>query len=139
MTKSKRAKEERERFKDEPTANLLELRKTLHKEVQVLMDEKNRKVGSIDRVNKELKSRQHESVEEIAVTDHAVVRYLERVKGLDLEGARQEIIEMANRAVRRDSEFLEDPVTGMVIVRRKGSASIATILERNAEKTANAS
>lgn len=34
-----------------------------------------------------------------AITDHAVVRYLERVKGIDIEATRSEIAEIVRRGV----------------------------------------
>lgn len=35
-----------------------------------------------------------------AITDHAVVRYLERVKGIDIEAARVEIADIVRRGVK---------------------------------------
>lgn len=134
MSKSKKSKEESELFKTLPDGDLIERRSILHREVQVLMSEKNMKVGTIHRISKELEERQHSEAERIAVTDHAVVRYLERMEGFDLEGTRQKIMEMARRSVRRDNEFMDDPVTGMIVVRKKGSDSIATIMDGDAVK-----
>ena len=132
MGKSKRHKEERDLFKSLPDGDLIERRNILHREVRVLMNDKNMKVGTIHRINAELESRQHAEAERIAVTDHAVVRYLERLEGFDLEGTRQKIMEMARRSIRRDDEFMDDPVTGFVVVRKKGSDSIATIMDKDA-------
>lgn len=107
---------------------MIELRATTNKTIQVLMNEKNACVGTIHRINAELTKRQSAEAHRVAVTDHAVVRYLERIDGLDLEGVRQKITEMARRAIRRDDQFLHDPITGMVLACRRGSDSIATIL-----------
>ena len=52
------------------------------------------------------------------ITDHALVRYLERIKGVDVDGARAEIGEMALRARNeRDGRMgrRRDPITGLVI------------------------
>lgn len=134
MAKGKKAKEERERFAGMPEGDLIELRAVLHREIAMLIQQKDQKVGSIKRIDTELAGRQHPDAERIVVTDHAVVRYLERMEGLDLESTRQKIAAMARRAIRRDDEFTDDPVTGMIVVRRAGSDSIATIMDGNALK-----
>lgn len=135
MAKGKRAKEEREKFAGMPDGDLIELRAVLHREIAMLVQQKDHKVGSIKRIDTELIRREHLDAERIVVTDHAVVRYLERVDGLNLESVREKIAAMARRAVRRDDEFTDDPVTGMIVVRRIGSDSIATIMEGGAEKS----
>lgn len=135
MAKGKRAKEESERFAGMPEGDLIELRAMLHREITMLVQQKDQKVGSIKRIDTALAQRQHQDAERIVVTDHAVVRYLERMEGLDLELTRQKIAAMARRAIRRNDEFTDDPVTGMIVVRRVGSDSIATIMEGSAEKT----
>lgn len=128
MTKSKRTKEERERFAQMPEADLIELRAVLHREISVLVREKDQKVGSIKRIDSELTKRRHPDAHRVIVTDHAIVRYLERMEGLDVEAVRRKVEEMARRAVRRDDEFMDDPQTGMIVVRRKGSDSVATVM-----------
>lgn len=137
MAKGKRGKEERERFAQMPEADLLELRAVLHREISVLVREKDQKVSSIKRIDAELLVREHAEAHRIVVTDHAIVRYLERVDGLDVEAVRQKIAEMGRRAVRRDEEFMDDPVTGLIIVRRENSDSIATIMPGDAIKRTN--
>ncbi len=38
------------------------------------------------------------------VTDHAIIRYLERVKGVDIEATRQEIADIVRRGVKLGAE-----------------------------------
>lgn len=130
--KGARRKAEIERFNRMPEADLLELRNVLSREVQVLMEDKNRKIGQIQRINKILTERKSTEIDRVVVTDHAIVRYLERVEGLDLEAIRLKITEMTRRAIRRDQEFMDDPVTGFIVVRKDGSDSVATIMHNGA-------
>ena len=134
MSTGKQKREERERFASMPDGDLIELRAMLHREISVLIQQKEKKVGSIKRIDDELANRKHHDAERIVVTDHAVVRYIERLEGRDLEDIRRKIADMARRAIRRDDEFTDDPVTGMIVVRRKGSDSIASIMHGGAEK-----
>lgn len=53
---------------------------------------------SIDRTEKRIKLLQ-ESAEEPFISDHAVVRYLERVKGLDIEAIKKEMMPDKLRAM----------------------------------------
>ena len=134
MSKSqKRAKEETARFATMPEADLLQLRNVLHKEINVLINEKNAKVASIQRIGKELADRNSANADRVVVTDHAVVRYLERYHGIDAEHVRNKIVEMTKRAIRQDFEFLKDPVTGLIVVCKEGSQSVATIMDKCSE------
>jgi hypothetical protein len=130
LSKKARREAERERFKALPEGDLIEMRATLSKEVRMLVAEKERKSALIQRITNILLERRSTEVDRVVVTDHAVVRYLERVDGLDLEGVRQTITEIARRAVRRDEEFMDDPVTGLIVVRRIGSDSVATVMDK---------
>jgi hypothetical protein len=127
----KRAKKkaEREMFRQMPEADLLELRNATLHEIAVICEERNSKTGTLQRINQELGSRKSGEVDRVVVTDHAIVRYLQRVEGLDITRVRDKIVEMTRRAIRRDKMFMDDPETGLVIVRKEGSDSVATILE----------
>jgi hypothetical protein len=132
MSKSQRSRDEIAAFAAMAEADLLELRVRLQKEINVLVNERGAKASSIQRITTELIKRQSPDAVRMAITDHAVVRYIERLEGRDLEGVRTKILEMVSRSVRRDAEFLDDPVTGMVIACREGSNSVATILDKDA-------
>lgn len=132
MAKSQRSKDEAATFAAMAEADLIELRIRLQKEINVLVQDKGNKASSIQRITTELIKRQSPDAARIAITDHAVVRYIERLEGRDLEGVRTKIIEMVSRSIRRDREFLDDPVTGMVLACREGSNSVATILDKDA-------
>lgn len=138
MSKQSRAStaakaEEKIRFKQMSESELLELRMVLLRECNVLSGERQRRIGSIHRINDELKSRKDaEGASRIVITDHAVVRYLERIEGMDIEAVRAKVRDMAARSQRRDAEFLDDSVTGFTVVRRDGSESVATIMRKKA-------
>lgn len=66
-----------------------------------------------------------------AITDHAVVRYLERVKGVDIEAARTEIAEIVRRGVKLGAQSvlldgmryrLEGNFVVTVVKKREGPA-----------------
>jgi hypothetical protein len=83
LSKKARREAERERLKALPEGDLIEMRATLSKEVRMLVGREGKK---------HLIPAHHEYIANAGaprltvVTDHAVVRYLERVNGLDLEG-----------------------------------------------------
>ena len=66
-----------------------------------------------------------------AITDHAVVRYLERVKGIDVQAVRDEIAEVVRRGVSLGAQSvlldgmryrLEGNYVVTVVEKRVGSA-----------------
>lgn len=83
-----------------------------------------------DRIRDELKSRDPNL--EIEVSDHAVLRYLERAKGIDINAIRQEIREnilAGNGDVKvkgRAEGVLHD---GLVYVVVRGGNAVATVFE----------
>lgn len=71
------------------------------------------------------------------VSDHAVVRYLERHKGLDINGIRDEVREIAKRSKevrngKRNGTRLTDSETGIEMVFSAERNSIATVLSGEA-------
>jgi hypothetical protein len=66
----------------------------------------------------------------IHITDHALVRFLERVKGVDVESARAEIGEMAKRArSEKDGRMgrRRDPITGLVVGVDETTTNVTTV------------
>lgn len=57
----------------------------------------------LDAVRNERERRRTATEEGISISDHAVLRYLERHKGVDVKVIRAEIVEMARRAGKFDS------------------------------------
>jgi hypothetical protein len=49
-------------------------------------------------VGSEIDKRKHLSTDGLFISDHAVLRYLERIKGIDMQAMRNEISEIAKRA-----------------------------------------
>ena len=61
-----------------------------------------------------------------AITDHAVVRYLERVKGIDVEAARAEIAAIVSRGVQLGAQSV---VLGGMRYRLEGH-HVVTVIEK---------
>ena len=130
-TSAAEKKAERERFGRMTESELMELRVVLMREMQVLQSERSRKAGTVARITAEIRQRKiNAGPDRIVITDHAVVRYLERIDGMDIEAVRQKVLDMARRAKRADSEFLDDEESGFRIVKRDGSESVATIIRK---------
>jgi len=66
------------------------------------------------------------------VTDHAVVRYLERIEGMDLESVRAHIRALAQQSTRRNGEFIDHP-SGLVLAKREKGA-VATLYHPASEE-----
>lgn len=69
----------------------------------------------------------------VHVSDHAVIRYLERHKGVDVQGAREEIAQMAARnGWRSDEEYgrAQDDETGIVVGFNGLKGIVTTVLDR---------
>ena len=71
------------------------------------------------------------------ISDHAIIRYLERIKGMDIEAIREELRTIALRAkYERDenatSDRLTDEETGMTLIYSVDRNSIPTMLSTNA-------
>lgn len=80
-------------------------------------------------VNDERKGRRA-GRDQFVISDHAVVRFLERKKGMDVEAVRDEILQMALRAAggghrRHDAE------SGLTFAMDKNSLIVATVLTEN--------
>lgn len=70
------------------------------------------------------------------VTDHAVLRYLERVKGVDVEATRREIAARVDKVLQdpRLTDSAMDNATGVVIdghSYRMESLTIVTVMKAN--------
>lgn len=84
-------------MKEKTISELKDIKSKLWFEINQLSIEKNeigtlisKKQRILEEANKELKARREKK--EIGVSDHAVVRYLERRKGMDIEAIRNEIL-----------------------------------------------
>lgn len=76
------------------------------------------------------KRRRRAGRDQFVISDHAIVRYLERKHGVDIEGIREEILTMALRAAgeghrRHDSE------SGLTFAMDRQSLIVATVLTEN--------
>ncbi len=65
----------------------------------------------------------------IGVTDHAVLRYLERHKGVDVRAAREEINDMAQRRKANNGTDGHFAIDGITIVLPQGDV-VATVLPK---------
>ena len=61
------------------------------------------------------------------VTDHAIVRYLERVEGVDIETLRRRIGRTVQQGIERDANGV---ISGGMIYRLRG-VSVVTIIPHN--------
>ena len=74
-------------------------------------------------------------LEERQISDHAVVRYLERIAGLDIEAVRAEVRTMASRAVPfKNCDGLWDEQTQTVVVLGGGDGVVTILGVEQAEK-----
>lgn len=73
----------------------------------------------------------------VCVSDHAVLRYLERHKGLDVAAVREEIMQMAGRVARLDSGDIHatrlDEVTGLTIGLNEVTGVVTTLYNAREE------
>lgn len=80
---------------------------------------------------------------QVSVTDHAVLRYLERVKGFDVEAVRRHIVDMCDGpaavgAVVVNAEGVKFEIRGNVVVTitPKGQVPCATSQKQSKERAA---
>jgi hypothetical protein len=74
-----------------------------------------------------------EKVDDIIVTDHAIVRWLERVEGVDLDRVRAEIRRIINSGYsdpKSDQNVFIDEQTVAVVVTRRDRTAV-TVLDKN--------
>lgn len=65
----------------------------------------------------------------VHVTDHAVLRYLERAHGLDVDAVRRHLAGLAVNAARLGATGVTIENVKLVLVRRAAETSIVTALE----------
>jgi hypothetical protein len=68
------------------------LRATINAELAALATDRRNKVTRLQSVEAEISARRKKPEVEPGVTDHALLRYMERVMGFDVEGLRQKIM-----------------------------------------------
>lgn len=84
----------------------------------------------LEAIRRETERRDTSTPSGIHITDHAVVRYLERVKGVDVSSVRAEIGELALRArSERDGRMgrRRDPTTGLVLGMDEEALHVTTV------------
>lgn len=120
--------------------DLLDLQTELGKAMGRCTQQIQRMRSNLTRVKNELRLRREGGRErgEMIVSDHAVVRYLERHKKFDVAAIRDEIRTVAKRSKsermeKRQGERLVDNETGLTMVYTHDRNSIATILSDTAE------
>ena len=99
--------------------------------------------GNIEHVKSELKRRREGGFVDgipYVISDHAIVRYLERHKDIDIPAIREELRQIAARAKferteKRLTDRIRDPETGIVFIYSRTGHAIATILPPDGEKT----
>ena len=126
---SKHNKLKRQELEAMTVADLMELRQVCEKKKSLLDRERNSLISSMTLITNELRKRK--AGNQLAITDHAIVRYLQRVEGFDIELRRQKIEAMVRRSVRINSEMLKDEETGLLIVQQEKTNSIATIIKED--------
>lgn len=78
-------------LKDMPDAQILALRESLAKDYKRHSAEATRISNILSKIKHELRLRRLERDGRPLVSDHALLRYLERVKGMDIESIRDDI------------------------------------------------
>lgn len=99
--------------------------KELENQIQHLNKHEKNVDKGLREINKKLKKKQKkidglQNNKEIKVTDHAVIRYLERVKGIDIQKIRKDICSTPQKQLKKlgDGEY---PMNGHKIVVKNGT------------------
>jgi hypothetical protein len=111
-------------------ADLKNLRHEVGREMAMQSSKINQLRVRLEAIRREFERRSTSTPSGIHITDHAVVRFLERVKGIDVDAARAEIGEMALRArSERDGRMgrRRDPATGLVIGMDENTTHVTTV------------
>lgn len=110
---------------------LVSLRRECGQIMQILRSRIGKLNGTILKVNSILADRESDRGPETEVSDHAVLRFLERYRGLDIDTLRQEIREIADAGEDLSNEYGKGAVghDNLILVRHRGRA-IATVLTR---------
>jgi hypothetical protein len=135
---SRSEKRRRKAVRDEAVAMLAKLSdadlKNLRHEIGREMGMQSAKINQLrvrlEAVRMEIERRSTSTPSGVHITDHAVVRFLERVKGVDVDAVRAEIGEMALRARSdRDGRMgrRRDPATGLVIGMDETTTHVTTV------------
>ncbi len=75
------------------------------------------------------------SAEKRDVSDHAIVRYLERAKGVDVAAIRNEITELADKAVPfKNCDGLWEASSGVVIITNDDGLVVTILTQEQAQK-----
>ena len=101
-----------------PDADLTNLLHEIGREMQALSNQKSEIGARFDLVKREIEKRHTATPSGMHITDHALVRYMERVKGIDMLAMRAEIGEIAMRARNERSGrhgVRRDESTGLVV------------------------
>ena len=80
------------------TEELINLRAETAREIGIIQSSISDLRSRIDLIREELDKRTDQQFNGFRITDHAVVRYLQRHKGIDMDAVRQEIAEIASRS-----------------------------------------
>lgn len=108
---------------------LTDLRKRhseVSKDIEDLRTSLEDKTSELKEITREITNRQRPSIKPV-VTDHAIIRYLERVEGIDIQGIRNEILsDITKQAIKAGAL---EVVTSKYRVGIKGNA-VTTILPR---------
>lgn len=78
----------------------------------------------------EERRRRRDGRDQFVISDHAVVRYLERKRGMDVEAVRDEILHLALRAAG-EGHRRHDAESGLTFAMDKNSLLVATVLTEN--------
>lgn len=110
---------------------LLSLRADLGDELRILQSQTQRLRARMDRVKKELAFRDRD---ETMVTDHAVVRYLERIEGRDIDALRATIRQIAFESEATDVQECRLHESGNRVIMNLVTNTVITILRPEDEE-----
>lgn len=111
---------------------LVNLRHELGREMANISRQANELRARLEAIKMELERRATSTPAGIHISDHALVRYMERIKGVDVNGCRAELADMALRARRdRDGKVgrRRDERTGLVIGVDETTTVVTTVFE----------
>lgn len=116
------------------TEELINLRAEVTREIGIISSSVGELKARIDLIREELDKRTDQQFNGFRITDHAVVRYLQRHKGIDMNAVRQEIADIASRSKPTRSNGVrtvtrKDEETALSIGVSAGDHTVTTVFQ----------
>ena len=106
-------KDEKERLADMDSSDLMTLRMTLNTELAVVKRQQNSLISRISSISNELRRRDSPG-DNIDVSEHAIVRYLQRIHHINVREIRRKIRDAIPPSAVRGDKFTVDGITYVI-------------------------